>query len=75
MFGRKVALKKRGLEAAVGHFTWEERDAMQQKLDAINAAKADPPKLSHNVHWKQQQQQKWQHQQGKSAMLFRGGYV
>ncbi len=40
MFGREVALKKRELEAAAGHFTWEERKAMQRKLDAINAAKS-----------------------------------
>ena len=39
MFGREVALKKRELEAAAGHFTWEERDAMQQKLDAMDSAK------------------------------------
>ncbi len=44
MFGRKVALKKRELEAAASHITWEERDAMQQKLDAINAAKANAAK-------------------------------
>ena len=40
MFGREVALKKRELEAAAGHFTWEEREATQRKLDAINAAKS-----------------------------------
>jgi hypothetical protein len=34
------ALKKRELEAAAGHFTREEREAMQQKLDAISAAKS-----------------------------------
>ena len=28
MFGREVALKKRELEAAASHFTWEERAAM-----------------------------------------------
>jgi hypothetical protein len=40
MFGREVALEKRELEAAAGHFTWEEREATQRKLDAINAAKS-----------------------------------
>ncbi len=41
MFGRKVALKKRELEAAASHFTWEERVAMQQNLDAMDASEAD----------------------------------
>jgi hypothetical protein len=40
MFGREVVLKKRELEAAAGHFTWEEREAMQRKLDAIDAAES-----------------------------------
>jgi hypothetical protein len=39
MLGHKMALKKRELEAAASHFTQEERDAMQQKLDAIYAIK------------------------------------
>ncbi len=34
MFGREVALKKRELEAAVNHFTREERAAMHRKLEA-----------------------------------------
>jgi hypothetical protein len=40
MFGCVVALKMRELEAAAGHFTWEEREATQRKLDAIDAAKS-----------------------------------
>jgi hypothetical protein len=40
MFGCEVVLKKRELEAAAGHFTREEREAMQIKLDAIDAAKS-----------------------------------
>ena len=44
MFGREVALKKRELEAAVNHFTREERAAMRRKLkemdDAEDAAAA-----------------------------------
>jgi hypothetical protein len=40
MFGREVVMKKRELEAAAGHFTWEEREAMQRKLDAIDAAES-----------------------------------
>jgi hypothetical protein len=40
MFGRKAVLKKRELEAAADHFTWEEREATQEKLDAINGAEA-----------------------------------
>jgi hypothetical protein len=39
-----VARKKRELEAVAGHFTWEERDAMQQKLNAIDASGADAAK-------------------------------
>ena len=34
-YGREVALKEIELEAAVDHFSWEERDAMGQKGDAI----------------------------------------
>ncbi len=44
MFGCKVVLKKRELKAAASHFTQEEREAMQQKLDAMDAAKADTAK-------------------------------
>ncbi len=40
MFRCEVAPKKRELEAAADHFTREEREAMGQKLDAIDAAKA-----------------------------------
>ncbi len=40
MFGREVAPKKRELEAVAGHLTWEGREAMQQKLDAINGAES-----------------------------------
>jgi hypothetical protein len=41
MFGREVALKKREMEAATSHFTREEREAMRQKLDAMDAAEAN----------------------------------
>ncbi len=44
MFGCKVALKKRETEAAASHFTREEREAMQQKLDAMDAAEANAAK-------------------------------
>ena len=44
MFGCDVVLKKRKLEAAASHSTREEREAMQQKLDAIDAAKAKAAK-------------------------------
>jgi hypothetical protein len=44
MFGREVVLKKREIEAAASHFTWEKREAMRQKLDAIDAAKANAAK-------------------------------
>jgi hypothetical protein len=36
-YGREIALKKRELEAAVDKFSWEERDAMRQKWDAMDA--------------------------------------
>jgi hypothetical protein len=39
-YGRKMTLKKRELEAAVDNFSWEERDAMQQKWDAMDAEEA-----------------------------------
>ena len=38
MFGRKVALKKRELEATAGHFSREERAAMIQKFEEMDAA-------------------------------------
>jgi hypothetical protein len=44
MFGRTVALKKMEMEAAASRFPWEEREAMQQKLDAMDADKADAAK-------------------------------
>ncbi len=44
MFGCKVEPKKSELEAAASNFTWEERKAMQQKLDAMDAAKANTAK-------------------------------
>ena len=40
MFGRKVALKKRELEAAADHFSREERAAMIQKFEEMDAAKS-----------------------------------
>jgi hypothetical protein len=36
--------KKRELEAAASHFTWEKRHVMQQKLDAIIATEANAAK-------------------------------
>jgi hypothetical protein len=36
-YGRKMALKKRELEAAADNFSWEERDAMRQKFDVMDA--------------------------------------
>jgi hypothetical protein len=36
-YGHELALKKRELEAAADHFSWEEQDAMRQKLDAMAA--------------------------------------
>ncbi len=44
MFGREVTLKKREMEAAASHFNWEESKAMQQKFDAMDAAKANAAK-------------------------------
>ncbi len=44
MFGCKVVLKRRKMEAAASHFTWEEREVMQHKLDAMDATKADATK-------------------------------
>jgi hypothetical protein len=41
MFGYMVALKKRKSEAAASHFTWEEREAMEQKVDAIDATEVN----------------------------------
>ena len=38
MYGREVALKKRELDAAAHKLTWEEREALRQKLDAMDAA-------------------------------------
>jgi hypothetical protein len=40
-YGRKMALKKRALEAAADNFSWEERDAMQQKWDAMDVMDAE----------------------------------
>ncbi len=40
-YGRKMALKKRELEAAADNFSREERDAMQQKWDAMDAMDAE----------------------------------
>ncbi len=39
-YGLKVALKKREFEAAVDNFSREERDAMRQKWDAMDAMDA-----------------------------------
>ncbi len=39
-YGRKLALKKRELEAAADHFSREERDTMRQKLDVMDAKDA-----------------------------------
>ena len=36
-----MALKKRELEAATAHFSREERDAMRQRFDAMDAAVAN----------------------------------
>ena len=36
-YGREIALKKRELEAAAEKFSREERDAMRQKWDAMDA--------------------------------------
>ena len=41
MYVRKVALKKRELDAAAHKLTREEREALQQKLDAMDTAKTD----------------------------------
>ena len=38
MYGRKVAPKKREWDAAAHKLTREEREALQQKLDAMDAA-------------------------------------
>ena len=43
VFGRQVALKKRELEVAACHFSREERDAMRQRLDAMDASEANEP--------------------------------
>ncbi len=40
-YGREIALKKRELEAAADNFSREERDAMQQKWDAMDAMDAE----------------------------------
>ncbi len=39
-YGRELALKKQELEAATDKFNWEERDAMRQKLDAMDTEDA-----------------------------------
>jgi hypothetical protein len=39
-YGRKMVLKKRELEAAADNFSQEERDALQQKWDAMDAEEA-----------------------------------
>ena len=44
MYGREVALKKRELDAEAHTLTWEERDALQQKLDTMVASKIDADK-------------------------------
>ena len=36
-YGREIALKKRELEEAADKASWEERDAMRQKWDTMNA--------------------------------------
>ena len=36
-YGRKIALKKRDLEAAADSFSHDKRDAMQQKWDMMDA--------------------------------------
>jgi hypothetical protein len=41
MYGREVALKKREMDAAAHKITREEREALQQKLDAMDAAEMD----------------------------------
>jgi hypothetical protein len=41
MYGREVALKKRELDAAAHKLTREEREALRQKLDAMDAAEMD----------------------------------
>jgi hypothetical protein len=40
-YGREMVLKKRELEAAADNFSWEERDAMRQKWDAMDAMDAE----------------------------------
>jgi hypothetical protein len=51
MFGCEVALKKREKEAVTSHFTGEEREAMGQKLDAMDAAKANAAKAIAQCAW------------------------
>ena len=41
MYGREVALQKRELDAAAHKLTREEREALRQKLDAMDAAEMD----------------------------------
>jgi hypothetical protein len=41
MYGREVALKKRELDAAAHKLTREEREALRQKLDIMDAEEMD----------------------------------
>ena len=41
MYGREVALKKRELDAAAYKLTREEREALRQKLNAMDADEMD----------------------------------
>ncbi len=40
-YGHEMALKKRELKAVADNFSWEERDAMRQKWDAMDAMDAE----------------------------------